>query len=75
MTIDANDSKEPFPFPEWMRHAAEVEETCLSVAAAGLAARLGMVDREQNERIREAMARREATGSAPGAMNLLDRSD
>ena len=52
-------------FPEWMQHAAEVEATCLSVAAAGLAARLGMVDREQNEKVREAMARREASEISP----------
>lgn len=44
---------------------AEVEATCLSVALAGLASRLGMVDREQNEKVREAMARREASGTSP----------
>lgn len=51
------DPKDLHLFPEWMRHAAEVEETCLSVAAAGLAAELGMVDRELVRKSREAMAR------------------
>ena len=45
--MDTNSAREMFPFPEWMRHAAEIEETCLSVAAAGLAAELGMIDQEQ----------------------------
>lgn len=43
----------------------EIEVTCLSVAAAGLAAELGMVDRELNQKIREALARREAAEAAP----------
>ncbi len=51
------DPKDLHLFPEWLQHAAEIEATCLSVAAAGLAAELGMVDRELVERSREAMAR------------------
>lgn len=62
MTMDAKPSKEPFPFPEWMRHAAEVEDTCQSVAAAGLAAELGMIDREQ---IRKHRAASEAAAAQP----------
>ncbi len=54
MTMDMNSTSDAFPFPEWMRHAAEVEETCLSVAAAGLAAELGMIDQELMRKSREA---------------------
>lgn len=62
---DLIDPKDLRLFSEWMQHAAEIEATCLSVAAAGLAAELGMVDRELNHKIRESLARREATESAP----------
>jgi hypothetical protein len=48
-----------------MHHADEIEATCLSVAAAGLAAELGMVDRELVKKSREAMARHAAPEIAP----------
>ena len=54
-SIDPDDQHR---FPEWMLKADEIEATCLSVAAAGLACRLGMVDRELVEKSREALARR-----------------
>ena len=65
--MHTNGSEEAFPFPEWMRHAAEVEERCLSVAAAGLAAELGMIDRELLLKSREAAeARTPVTVAHPG---------
>jgi hypothetical protein len=45
------------PSEEWMKRMDEIEATCLSVAVAGLAAELGMVDRELVRKSREAMAR------------------
>lgn len=53
------------PSEEWLKRMDEIEATCLSVAAAGLAAEFGMVDRELNQKIRESLARREAAESAP----------
>ena len=35
------------PSEEWLASTDEIEETCLSVAAAGLASELGMIDQEQ----------------------------
>lgn len=58
------DPKALHHFPEWMQDAAEIEATCMSVAAGGLAARLGMIDREQVERYRAAV---EASAAADAA--------
>lgn len=33
--------------PAWLQQAAEIEANCESIAAAGLAAELGMIDRDQ----------------------------
>jgi hypothetical protein len=59
------DPKDLHLFPEWMHHADEIEATCLSFAAAGLAAELGMVDRELVKKSREAMARLSTPETAP----------
>lgn len=53
------------PSKEWMKRMDEIEATCLSVAAAGLAAELGMVDRELVRKSREAMARLSTPEIAP----------
>jgi len=58
--MDAITPKEPFPFPEWMRGALEIEDQCRSVAAAGLAAELGMIDGELIRKSRAAMEAAEA---------------
>ena len=42
------------PSEEWLAKTDEIEETCLSVAAAGLAAELGMIDQEQLRKSRAA---------------------
>ena len=53
------------PSEEWMKRMDEIEATGLSVAAAGLAAELGMVDRELVRKSREAMARLSTPEIAP----------
>ncbi|MBX3176087.1 MAG: hypothetical protein KF886_01880 [Candidatus Hydrogenedentes bacterium] len=58
--MNTNTPDEPFPYPEWMRGVAEIEEQCLSVAAAGLASELGMIDRELIRKSRAAMEAAEA---------------
>jgi hypothetical protein len=65
--MDANTPSEPFPFPEWMRGVAEIEEQCLSFAAAGLAAELGMID---GEVIRKGRAASEAAASKPTQLTV-----
>ena len=42
------------PSEEWLKRTDEIEATCLSVAAAGLAAELGMIDQDQLRLSREA---------------------
>jgi len=55
------DSNKPFgPSEEWLLETDAIEDTCLSVAAAGLASRLGMIDRELIRRSRAAMEAAEA---------------
>ena len=48
------------PSEEWLARADAIEDTCLSVAAAGLASELGMIDRELIRKSRAAMAAAEA---------------
>lgn len=48
------------PSEEWIARAGEIEATCLSVAAAGLASELGMIDRELIRKSRAAMEAAEA---------------
>lgn len=62
MTVENNARKDVATLPAWLQHAAEVEVNCESIAAAGLAAELGMIDREQ---LRKSRAAAEALAAAP----------
>jgi hypothetical protein len=57
------------PSEEWLAQTDAIEETCLSVAAAGLAAELGMVDRDL---IRQSRAAMEASDAAPRPIVVND---
>ena len=48
------------PSEEWLLETDAIEAQCPSVAAAGLAARLGMIDRELIRKSRAAMEAAEA---------------
>ena len=48
------------PSEEWLAQADKIEATCLSVAAAGLASELGMIDRELIRKSRAVMEATEA---------------
>lgn len=53
------------PSRQWLEETAEIEATCQSFAAAGLAADLGMIDREEVRRYRAFAEARAAETQAP----------
>ena len=63
--MDDNTKRSLESLPAWLQHAVEVEAQCRSVAAAGLASELGMIDREL---IRKSRAAMEAAGAEAGSI-------
>ena len=62
--MDDNTNRSLESLPAWLQHAVEVEAQCRSVAAAGLAAELGMIDRELIRKSRAAVKAAESEAEA-----------